>query len=315
MNVEDVFIDQGIALIGPTAFSIFCYIRKECKGRETKILIKKMAKRLHFSKKTVILKIKELKNLHLVSIKKVLEDNRKCLYFKDKKITEKFLGGELFTPLKQKNPQYWLENSIKLTGAEILALSTTIYTTNNILYTNNKYIKYTSSRNKRKINFYIMKKLLEHKRFNNEFYLKRNYKFETKEKEVIRGFIKNFPTLEKIDHYLEWFLKNKAGKISGLNLGLVLLHTMQEEYFLKNKKTDFVKKTKKDQSNKNFEKKASQSKIKILKLILKKQYEKEFTGFDKLEKPILKKHYQKGKIFKNKKTNKWEIVDDYERVQ
>ena len=54
----------------------------------------------------------------------------------------------------------------------------------------------------------MMKKLLEHPRYNNEYYHKRKYKFQEKEESHMQNFTKYIGT-KRVDEYIEWFLKNK----------------------------------------------------------------------------------------------------------
>jgi len=257
IEIKDIIIERYINEMGSTAFCVYSYVKMICDGEEKKFLLGKIMETLNLSKPAVIAALKTLRKYKLLSINKKIEGGKKKLYLK------------ILTADKD----------------SLLVLTTTKYkyNSNNIIITNKKYkdTRYFELFQK------IMLYLLKHPRYCNKYYWNRCYKFEEKQNIHVKN-IRN--EISNIKLFLKWFLKEKSGKFSGLNIGLIAY--MIEEYNIKNKTYKIVDKKKEKKENKKISRvKQEQAKELINDIENEKKLNKIDTQFldECLENRIVKK--------------------------
>jgi len=202
VQINDFLIEKSIKVIGTTAFSIFCYIKSKSKGKFKMFRLRNFTETLNVSKPVVIEYLKKLKKSQFIDIKIVIENGKKSLYVKNNKIGKETL------------PSY---NNI------YIKLYINNKDTNNLY----KYSKYKD------IYYNIIKRALDYQRYNNKYYRSRKFKFGKREIMHVKTLLKN---VDSIEDYLDWWLKNKSNKISGLNIGIIACIPIIEEYKIKNKR-------------------------------------------------------------------------------
>jgi len=202
MNLDDFIIENYIKRIGHSSFSVFCYISLMSKGELKRIRLTEIMSALNLSKPSVTKCLKKLISYKMIKTEKKLINGRKNLFMKSLKVGKKIL------------PAYIINISIN----------------------SNKYNK-----TYKEIYYKIIKKVLKHARYSNDYYLKRKWKYGEREEAHIERLI---TSVDSVSDYVDWWLKNKSSKVPGLNIGLITCVPMLEEYKLKSGKKLYHEKDK-----------------------------------------------------------------------
>lgn len=198
IDLED-FIPY-IQTTGFASFCLFCYFVAKSKGEWTRVKISDIMNDLLLSKPSVIRKIIKLRDLKLIKAKKEIEEGKKRWFVKAS-------TGQVTLPMYPIHNQSNLVN-IKSTRS-------------------NK-----GSNNLKDVFKKIIGLALSHPRFSNPYYKDRRWKFRENEKKHIQHLLDN---VNNVEEYMTWWLKEKAGRIPGLNVGMICCHPMIEEFRIKNR--------------------------------------------------------------------------------
>lgn len=259
-----------IKKLGGSAFCIYVYVGlKQKKDWCNFYKIEELKSKLNLSRNTVIDSIKLLRKHKYLLAKKVIEDGKKRLFLK------------IISPDGAKIDQKNAYPNI---------LSKLIYNKSNKTKKDNK---------NRKIYKDVMLKLLSHPRYDNQYYKNRKWKFGEREEKHITNLVSQIGEND-IGNYIEWWLRNKASRISGLSIGIVVCQPMLEEYKIKYKKqTPIVEKRKSSVGEKE------KQKIHEMNINLSKEVIREYKAgkeLNKTDKEFIDEMVKAGIIVKNKNT-------------
>lgn len=223
MQIEDYLVEEGISIIGPTAFSMLCYFKLKCKSKEERFLLKNIMFELNLSKPIVIEYLKQLRNIKFISTRIELAKGKKSLYIKVLQLGKGILPNCKKTLENQDSSCIRFQTTRKQSGKIPLPVSSS---SKLLTYTN--VIKTTVDNNKYKKAFKkLIEMALQHGRFNNSYYKNKHFKYGTREVNHLKYLLENVSSIEE---YMEWWLKKKASKIPGLNIGIICCCPMVEEY-------------------------------------------------------------------------------------
>lgn len=188
-----------IQTTGFASFCLYCYYVAKTKGEWTRVKISDAMNDLLLSKPSVIRKIIKLRDLGLIKAKKEIENGKKRWFVKA-------ILGQVTLPMYP------------------------IHTNTNLV--NIKSSKKDSNKKSGLKGIFqkILSIALSHPRFSNPYYKDRRWKFRSNEKKHIQHLIDN---VSNIEDYMKWWLKDKAGRIPGLNVGMICCQPMIEEYRLR----------------------------------------------------------------------------------